>query len=308
MRVRVRVPATSANLGPGFDALGLALALHNEVIGEEADEVAVAVEGEGAARLDAGAKNVVARGVALGFEVAGRPFRGARLRCVNRIPLSRGLGSSAAAWVGGLLAANALLGEPIDRDGLLAAATRAEGHPDNVAAALLGGLTVSCADGPRVTAVSLPLPAGIDWVVLVPETESSTHEARAVLPDVVPRADAVFNVQRVSLLLAALGAGRADLLDLAMQDRLHQPYRRRLFPWMEEVAAAGRRAGALGCVLSGAGPCLLAAVPARGGQVVAASMAEALLAAGIAGQALHLPVDPRGATWERLPQTGAAHN
>jgi len=301
MRVRVRVPATSANLGPGFDALGLALALHNEVIGEEADEVAVAVEGEGAARLDAGAKNVVARGVALGFEVAGRPFRGARLRCVNRIPLSRGLGSSAAAWVGGLLAANALLGEPIDRDGLLAAATRAEGHPDNVAAALLGGLTVSCADGPRVTAVSLPLPAGIDWVVLVPETESSTHEARAVLPDVVPRADAVFNVQRVSLLLAALGAGRADLLDLAMQDRLHQPYRRRLFPWMEEVAAAGRRAGALGCVLSGAGPCLLAAVPARGGQVVAASMAEALLAAGIAGQALHLPVDPRGATWERLP-------
>jgi homoserine kinase len=303
MRVRVRVPATSANLGPGFDALGLALALHNEVIGEEADEVAVAVEGEGAARLDAGAKNVVARGVALGFEVAGRPFRGARLRCVNRIPLSRGLGSSAAAWVGGLLAANALLGEPIDRDGLLAAATRAEGHPDNVAAALLGGLTVSCADGPRVTAVSLPLPAGIDWVVLVPETESSTHEARAVLPDVVPRADAVFNVQRVSLLLAALGAGRADLLDLAMQDRLHQPYRRRLFPWMEEVAAAGRRAGALGCVLSGAGPCLLAAVPARGGQVVAASMAEALLAAGIAGQALHLPVDPRGATWERLPQT-----
>jgi homoserine kinase len=303
MRVRVRVPATSANLGPGFDALGLALALHNEVIGEEADEVAVAVEGEGAARLDAGAKNLVARGVALGFEVAGRPFRGARLRCVNRIPLSRGLGSSAAAWVGGLLAANALLGEPIDRDGLLAAATRAEGHPDNVAAALLGGLTVSCADGPRVTAVSLPLPAGIDWVVLVPEAESSTHEARAVLPDVVPRADAVFNVQRVSLLLAALGAGRADLLDLAMQDRLHQPYRRRLFPWMEEVAAAGRRAGALGCVLSGAGPCLLAAVPARGGQVVAAAMAEALLAAGIAGQALHLPVDPRGATWERLPQT-----
>jgi homoserine kinase len=303
MRVRVRVPATSANLGPGFDALGLALALHNEVVVEEADEVAVAMEGEGAARLDGGAKNVVARGVALGFEIAGRPFRGARLRCVNRIPLSRGLGSSAAAWVGGLLAANALLGEPIDRDGLLAAATRAEGHPDNVAAALLGGLTVSCADGPRVTAVSLPVPAAIDWVVLVPETESSTHEARAVLPDAVPRADAVFNVQRVSLLLAALGAGRADLLDLAMQDRLHQPYRRRLFPWMDEVAAAGRRAGALGCVLSGAGPCLLAAVPARGGDEVASAMAEALRAAGIAGRALHLPVDPRGATWERLAQT-----
>lgn len=303
MRVRVRVPATSANLGPGFDALGLALALHNEAIVEEADVVTVAVEGEGAARLDAGVKNVVARGVALGFEVAGRPFRGARLRCVNRIPLSRGLGSSAAAWVAGLVAANALLGEPIDRDGLLAAATRAEGHPDNAAAALLGGLTVSCADGGRVTALSLPVPAGIDWVVLVPETEGSTHEARAVLPEAVPRADAVFNVQRVSLLLAALVAGRGDLLDLAMQDRLHQPYRRRLFPWMEDVAAAGRRAGALGCVLSGAGPCLLAAVPARGGDPVASAMAETLRAAGIAGRALHLPVDPRGATWERAPQT-----
>jgi homoserine kinase len=115
MRVRVRVPATSANLGPGFDALGLALALYNEVTLEEADGVSVAVEGEGSGRLDEGAKNVVARGIALAFEVAGRPFRGARVRCVNRIPLSRGLGSSGAAWVGGLVAANAVMGEPLDR-------------------------------------------------------------------------------------------------------------------------------------------------------------------------------------------------
>jgi len=303
MRVRVRVPATSANLGPGFDALGLALALYNEVTIEEADRVSVAVEGEGSGRLDAGVKNVVARGAALAFEIAGRAFPGARLHCVNRIPLSRGLGSSAAAWVGGLLAGNALMGEPLDRDGLLAAATRAEGHPDNVAAALLGGLTVSCVDGARVTAVSLPVPREIEWVVLLPETESSTREARAVLPESVPRADAIFNVQRVSLLLAALGAGRADLLELAMQDRLHQPYRLRLFPWMDAVAAAGRGAGALGCALSGAGPSMLAAVRPRGGESVARAMEEALRAAGIAGRALHLPVDPGGAVWERLPQT-----
>ncbi len=303
MRVRVRVPATSANLGPGFDALGLALALHNEVTIEEADRVSVAVEGEGSGRLDVGAKNVVARGAALAFEIAGRAFPGARLHCVNRIPLSRGLGSSAAAWVGGLLAANALLGEPLDRDGLLAAATRAEGHPDNVAAALLGGLTVSCADGARVIAVSLPVPREIEWVVLLPETESSTREARAVLPESVPRADAIFNVQRVSLLLAALGTGRTDLLELAMQDRLHQPYRVRLFPWMDAVAAAGRGAGALGCVLSGAGPSMLAAVRPRGGESVARAMEEALRAAGIAGRALHLPVDPGGAVWEWLPET-----
>ena len=303
MRVRVRVPATSANLGPGFDALGLALALYNEVTIEEADRVSVAVEGEGSGRLDAGVKNVVARGAALAFEIAGRAFPGARLHCVNRIPLSRGLGSSAAAWVGGLLAGNALMGEPLDRDGLLAAATRAEGHPDNVAAALLGGLTVSCVDGARVTAVSLPVPREIEWVVLLPETESSTREARAVLPESVPRADAIFNVQRVSLLLAALGAGRVDLLELAMQDRLHQPYRLRLFPWMDAVAAAGRGAGALGCALSGAGPSMLAAVRPRGGESVARAMEEALRAAGIAGRALHLPVDPGGAVWERLPQT-----
>src|SRR5258705_5690170 len=154
MRVRVRVPATSANLGPGFHEVGMTVALYNEVTQEEADRVSVAVEGEGSGRLDAGAKNVVARGAALAFEIAGRAFPGARLRCVNRIPLSRGLGSSAAAWVGGLVAANAFMGEPLDPDAPLAAATRAEGPPDNLAAALPGGLTVSCADGPRLTPVS----------------------------------------------------------------------------------------------------------------------------------------------------------
>jgi homoserine kinase len=296
------VPATSANLGPGFDALGLALALYNEVTLEEADGVSVTVDGEGAGRLDPGVKNVVARGVALAFETAGRPFRGARLHCLNRIPLSRGLGSSAAAWVGGLAAANALLGEPLDRAALVTAAARAEGHPDNVAAAVLGGLAVSCADGDRVTAVSLPVPGDLAWVVLVPETESATREARAVLPESLPRADAVFNVQRVSLLLAALTAGRPDLLGLALQDRLHQPYRRRLFPWMEAVAEAARRAGALGCVLSGAGPAMLAAVLGRGDEI-ARAMEGALREAGSGGRALSLAVDAAGTTWERLPQT-----
>ena len=303
MRVRVRVPATSANLGPGFDALGLALALHNEVVAEAAAEVTVSIEGAGRGRLDEGAKNLVARAVALAHEVAGRPFHGARLRCINRIPLSRGLGSSAAAWVGGLLAANALMGEPLDREAVLTAAARAEGHPDNVAAALLGGLTVSCADGGRVTAVGLPAPSEVEWVVLLPETESSTRDARAVLPDTVSRSDAVFNVQRVSLLLAALATGRTDLLDQAMQDRLHQPYRQRLFPWMEAIAAAGRRAGGLGCVLSGAGPSMLAAVRQGGGRAVAEAMERALRDVGIAGRAMPLPVDPVGATWERVSET-----
>jgi homoserine kinase len=299
MRVRVRVPASSANLGPGFDALALALALHNEVELEESDRMSVAVEGEGAGRLDGGAENVVARGARMAFEAAGRPFRGATIRCVNRIPLGRGLGSSAAAWVGGLVAANSVLGAPLDGDALLTLASKAEGHPDNVAAALLGGLTVSCATENRVVAVALQVPAEIGWVVLVPEAESSTREARAVLPDSIPRTDAVFNVQRVSLLLAALGAGRAELLGLAMHDRLHEPYRLRLFPWMTRVEAAARDAGALGCALSGAGPSILAAVEGSS-DGVARAMEAALHAAGGRGRALPLAVDTIGATCERL--------
>jgi homoserine kinase len=292
--VHVRVPATSANLGPGFDALGLALALYNDVEARESDAITVEIEGEGAGRLPRTGDNVVARGVRMAYEAAGRPFKGVTLRCVNRVPTSRGLGSSAAAWVGGLAAGNALCGGELSRETLLALATRAEGHPDNVAAALLGGLTVSCAgaDG-AVTAVSLPVPVRLTWVALIPETTSSTAEARAVLPTSVPRADAVFNVQRVALLLAALQSGRADALAPALDDRLHQPYRLALFPWMPAVVAAARNAGALGCVLSGAGPALLAVI-AGDGAAVAEAMERALRAAGIAGKARAFAVDRNG--------------
>ena len=296
MRVHVRVPATSANLGPGFDALGLALALYNDVEAEERDGVSVAVEGEGAGQLPDGGDNVVARGARLAFDAAGRPFKGIALRCTNRIPPARGLGSSAAAWVGGLVAGNALAGGGLTKEALLGLATRAEGHPDNVAAALLGGLTVSCqADDGGVTAVSLPVPDDLVWVVLVPAITSSTAEARAVLPPTVPRGDAIFNVQRVALLLAALQARRRDALTRALDDRLHQPYRRALFPWMPGVAEAARRAGALGCVLSGAGPSLLA-VAAGDGTAVARAVEAALKAAGVEGRARAYAVDTSGAT------------
>jgi homoserine kinase len=296
LRVHVRVPATSANLGPGFDALGLALALYNEVTASEADTVSVAIEGEGAGRLSSGAENVVARAVRQAYEAAGRPFKGVALRCVNRVPTARGLGSSAAAWVGGLVAGNALLGQPLTREALLSLAARAEGHPDNVTAALMGGLTVSCALGDgRIAAVSLPVPSTVRWVVLVPEITSATAEARAVLPPTYSRADAVFNVQRVALLLAALQAGRADLLGHALDDRIHQPYRLRLFPWMPAVVDAARAVGALGCVLSGAGPSLLAAVR-DDADVVARAMEAALAAAGVRGRASALAVDTEGAT------------
>ena len=297
VRVHVRVPATSANLGPGFDALGLALALYNDVEASEADSVSVTVEGEGAGNLPVGADNIVARGVRLAFEAAGRSFKGVELRCTNRIPLARGLGSSAAAWVGGLVAGDSLSGGSLARDELLALAARAEGHPDNVCAALLGGLTVSAAaaDG-RITAIALPVPDDLAWVVLVPTIISaSTAETRAVLPASVSHVDAVFNVQRVALLLAGLQARRNDALDAALDDRLHQPYRRALFPWMQSVADAARRSGALGCVLSGAGPSLLALV-AGDGAAVGRAMEAALRAAGVEGRARAYAVDTAGAT------------
>ena len=302
MKVHVRVPASSANLGPGFDSLGLALALYNEVTAEEADGVRVAVEGEGAGRLAANERNVVARGVSAAYDAAGRRFPGCALTCVNRIPLSRGLGSSAAAWVGGLVAGNALLGSPLDRSTVLTLAARAEGHPDNVAAALLGGLTVSAGGGDGAIAVALPVPSDLHWVTLIPEITSATSEARAVLPSSVPREDAVFNVQRVALLLAALQTQRMDVLGTALDDRLHQPYRVRLFPWLPSVADAARKAGALGCVLSGAGPALLAVVAGTEGEAsaVARAMEEALARAGITGAANALAVDREGAVSVKL--------
>jgi homoserine kinase len=296
-RVHVRVPATSANLGPGFDSLGLALALYNEVVAEESDRVTVTIEGEGKGRLAPNERNVVARGVQAAYEAGGHAFRGCALACVNRIPLARGLGSSAAAWVGGLVAGNALLGSPLDRNTLLGLAARAEGHPDNVAAALLGGLTVACSGPEGTTAVALPVPAGLRWIALVPDITSATAEARAVLPATVAREDAVFNVQRVALLLASLQANRPDALSIALEDRLHEPHRLRLFPWMPGVVAAARRAGALGCVLSGAGPSLLAVVATAAGaaDAVARAMEQALGRAGIVGRAQALEVDRQGA-------------
>jgi homoserine kinase len=301
-RVHVTVPATSANLGPGFDALGLALTLYNEVEARPAGETSVAVEGEGAGRLPSSDKNVVVRAMRMVYEAAGRRAESWKVRCVNRIPPARGLGSSAAAWVGGIAAGNALLGSPLDRGAMLKLAARAEGHPDNVAAAVYGGLTVASGDGEAVVALTVPVPPALVWVALIPEVTSSTSEARAVLPSTVPRADAVFNVQRVALLLASLQAGRLDTLGAALDDRLHQPYRRKLFPWMPSVIEAARASGALGCALSGAGPSLLAIAPGPAeGDAVATAMQKALGRAGIGGTARTLGVDTRGVVAVREP-------
>lgn len=294
-RVRVTVPATSANVGPGFDALGLALALYNEIELTEADGIHVAIEGEGADRLPRDGRNLIVRGARRVYQAAGRAFGGLRVRQWNRIPPSRGLGSSATAWLGGMVGANALLGAPLPTDAVMALAVQEEGHPDNLAAALHGGLTVTCWDAEARAVVTLPVPAALRFALLVPDREASTAEARAALPASYSREDAVFNVARTGLLVAALARERWDLLGAAMADRLHQPYRSRaLFPWLDRVIAAGRAAGGLGAALSGAGPSVLAVALESDAKGVAEAMHEALTGEGVGARTLVLAGDAHG--------------
>jgi homoserine kinase len=269
-RVRVRVPATSANLGPGYDSFGLALGLYDEVLAETADDVDagsadVAVEGEGAGSVPTDASNLVVRAMHETWAELGRPAPGVRLRCRNAVPHGRGLGSSAAALVTGVTAARALLGLDLDRAAVLATAARLEGHPDNVAAAALGGLTVAWSDGTQVDAVRVEVTAEVRPVLLVPATTLATETARSMLPASVPHADAARNAARAALLVVALSR-RPDLLLPATEDRLHQAQRA---PAMPATAAlvAGLRAAGHAAVVSGAGPSVLVLGDASTGEL-----------------------------------------
>lgn len=294
--VRVRVPASTANLGPGFDALGMALGLYNEIEVEITGiGLSLEVEGDGAERLQAlGTQNLVARAVAGTLEKLGRQADGLRVRMLNHIPLSRGLGSSAAAVMGGVAAAVALAEASLDPEVMLDFALPLEGHPDNITPALLGGLTVASVVSGRVRCVKLPVPEGLSVVAVIPEFHLSTAKARRALPPTVPRADAIFNVGRVALLLAALQTGRLELLREAARDRLHQPYRAPLVPGMDEVLAEGESAGALACFLSGAGPTLLALVTGDGAEIGERMVACWMARANVTARALPLPVDREG--------------
>jgi homoserine kinase len=300
--VRVRVPATSANLGPGFDVLGLALAHYNEVrlTGRRAGSALTIVnEGEGAGSLPLDRRHLVFQAVDRTFKKAQRPLPvSLELRLVNRVPLARGMGSSSAAIVGGIFAANEALKRPLSESEMAQLATEMEGHPDNVVPALLGGLVASAMVDGRVQYVpwrDKKIFNGLKAVIAVPDFELSTAKARAVLPKTVSKADAVFNASRVALLLSALAQGRRDLLGPAMEDRLHQPYRARLVPGLEQAIAGARKAGAYGAALSGAGPCVLALAPAVKAAAAARAMQKAFEGKRISSRALVLTVDFTGA-------------
>lgn len=290
------VPATSANLGSGFDVLGLALELYNEIEAAVVPEgLEVIVEGEGADALPRDRSNLVVSAMDMVFERAGRRPPGLRVSCLNRIPLGRGLGSSAAAIVGGLLAANHLVGEPFGREELMVMAVEREGHPDNVVPAFLGGLVVSVPHEGRVERVRLSPSFDLNILLVVPDFKVPTASARQVLPSVVPLTDAVFNLGRVALLLAGISSGEYGHLATAMDDRLHQSYRAELVPGMVEAIAAARDAGAAGVALSGAGPSMLAFVPARMEAEVALAMEAAFSRAGVKAEAQVVAADLFGA-------------
>ncbi|HTJ37340.1 MAG TPA: homoserine kinase [Dactylosporangium sp.] len=258
--VVVRVPATSANLGPGFDALGLALTLYDEAEARvTAGGVAVAVEGEGAGELPSDASHLVVRSMQRAFEALGERPAGLALRCRNRIPQARGLGSSSAAIVAGIMLARALVEDGaarMDDAAALALAGEIEGHPDNVAPCLLGGFTIAWTEDGVATAVRREPAEGIHPVVFVPEERGLTEAARAALPKTVPHADAAFNAARAALLVHAL-AGDPSRLFAATEDRLHQGYRAEGMPLTAGLVEQ-LRADGVAAVVSGAGPSVLA--------------------------------------------------
>ena len=296
--IRVRVPGTSANCGPGFDAIGVACTIYNDLEltlkGEEG--LVIEIEGEGAANIPADERNIVLRAIRTILKRAHREdeVKGFHIRMTNHIPLSRGLGSSAAAIVAGLKAANALLGNRFSRRELLQMATNIEGHPDNVAPAIFGGFTISVVKRGRVECFSLMPRMPLKLVVAVPEFPLSTRLARSVLPEQVKMKDAVFNVSRAALLVAALTKGQPRFLRNAFADALHQPYREKLIPGMKDVFRAACRTGALGASLSGAGPCLIA-YTLENEEAVGQAMVEAFKEHEIKAHALQLSLDAHGA-------------
>ena len=252
-KVTIRVPATTANLGPGFDAFGCALSLYTDVTFEEMES---GLEITGCDEAYAGPDNMAYTAYCAVLESLSEEIRGVKIHIDAQIPICRGLGSSAALLVAGAMGANVLRGNKLSTQGLLNITNAMEGHPDNLAPAFFGGLTASMVDNGLPVTVNFPLHPDWEFLALVPDFDLPTTKARAVLPEQVNRADAIYNISHGAMVLKALELGNEKLLRNAMQDRLHQNYRKRLIPDYEKIESLVRTTGAAFC-LSGAGPTLL---------------------------------------------------
>jgi len=298
-KVSVTVPASTANLGAGFDCLALALGLRNTVeLWEISAGLEIDVEGEGEGRVPLDSTNLIVRAAEQVFEKTGKRPTGLRVHAVNTIPLGSGMGSSATAVVGGLSAANTLVDGGLNRDELLRLACKIEGHPDNAAAALFGSLVIVSFNAEELLARSLKVPP-FKVVVALPNIRLSIAELRAALPEKVPVSDAVFNLGHALFTLQALTSGNEELLRWAVADRLHQPYRKRFIPGYDSVVAEARKAGAVAVALSGAGPALVAFASAKHTEI-ADAMKAAFESNGLACRTFILPVDQQGVQIGRI--------
>ncbi len=292
--VRVRVPATTGNLGSGYDCAGMALGLHNTIEFSETDSgLEVAVEGEGADAVPLDESNLCIVSARSIFDAVNWQPAGLKACMHHTIPVSRGLGSSGVAIVAGAVAANALAGQPLGTPELLRICSDLEGHPDNVVPSLLGGLSVSGERAGTIVYQTFSVPADLQAVVAIPEITLDTKVARGVLPESVSMEDAVYNLCSVGLLIGGMMTGDYALLREGMADRLHQPYRQHLVPGLAEVISDALEAGAHGAALSGAGPTAIALATENHAEIGKA-MVDAFSRNGVSGQYRILPIDNEG--------------
>jgi homoserine kinase len=295
----VKVPATTANIGPGFDCLGAALTLYNQFTFSslsDGEALKITVAGAEASRVSRDSGNLVYQAFCKFFDRINQPTPAVQIDIEMNVPLARGLGSSATAIVGGIVGANILAGSPLTPDQLADLATQIEGHPDNVVPALMGGCRLAASGYDREWEIcELAWNPTVIPVVAIPNFELSTAEARKVLPAEYSRADAIFNTAHLGLLVCGLETGNADWLKAALHDRIHQPYRQALITGYDVVQKAAIAAGAYGLVISGAGPTLLALAPSDDAKLVRSAMEKAWTEQGIEVQATVLQLDTQGA-------------
>ncbi len=298
----VTVPATTANLGPGFDCLGAALGLYNRVIftvaGENDPALTITVKGDEAAGVSLQSDNLIYQSLLTFYQHTGQSPPPLCLDIHLGVPLARGLGSSATAIVAGLVGANTIAGNPLNPTDLLNLAIALEGHPDNVAPALMGHCQLSVQDGDRWEITAIPWHENLVPVLAIPDFELSTEAARSVLPMSYPRTDAIFNAAHLALLIRALETGNGSLLRVAMEDRIHQPYRQRLISGYDALKQVALASGAYNLAISGAGPTLLAIANPDNAPLVAQRLREAWQAQGITANAHVLELDRQGAQIE----------
>jgi homoserine kinase len=294
----IRVPATTANLGAGFDCIGAALSLYNEFAFTpiETQSLVIGVQGLEAARVHTDASNLAYQAFLKLYSRIDRSPPVIQLEIKLGVPLARGLGSSATAIVGGLLGANEIAGNPLSPDEVMQLAIEMEGHPDNVVPALIGGCRLAATAASGWAIADIPWHDSVVPVVAIPDFELSTAEARSVLPAEYSRADAIFNTAHLGLMVRGLETGNPEWLAAALADRLHQPYRQKLIPGYPDVERAVVDAGGYGMVISGAGPTLLALTSHDRAAAVASAMTDAWAAHDIQVQSQPLTVDMQGAT------------